>query len=82
MKAVLIIGSFIVAHFFGEATDFFEFLGATLALITTPLLLAGIPWLFYKLIKKPLTPSQIMSTYTVAWLIVAFLRINGSMNAP
>lgn len=34
-------------------------------------IIAGIPWLIYRLMKRPLSSDQFMWTFTVAWLLLA-----------
>lgn len=46
-------------------------LGKAIGMVLVSLLVAGIPWLFYRLIKKPLTTTQIMSTVTAIWVLFA-----------
>lgn len=36
---------------------------------------AAIPWIVYKLVGRPLTTEQMMSTITVGWLILAVANL-------
>ncbi|MCC5940349.1 MAG: hypothetical protein JJU37_02320 [Balneolaceae bacterium] len=37
---------------------------------------ALIPWIFYRLIGKPLTTEQMMATITVGWLILTVANLS------
>ncbi|MEE8113559.1 MAG: hypothetical protein V3T23_04315 [Nitrososphaerales archaeon] len=65
----LTIGSLLVAILTAKDLGIGGILGKTIGLLLLSLVLAGIPWLFYRLIKKPLTSTQIMSTITAIWIL-------------
>lgn len=69
--AALAGGSLVVAFFTKDDLGAVEALGKAIGMMLFSLLVAGIPWLFYCLIKKPLTTTQIMSTVTVIWALFA-----------
>jgi hypothetical protein len=37
---------------------------------------AMVPWVFYRVIGKPLTTEQMMATITVGWLILAIANLS------
>ncbi len=37
---------------------------------------AMVPWVFYRIIGKPLTTEQMMATITVGWLILAIANLS------
>ena len=68
----LAIGSLIVATQTTPDLGIGGILGKSMGIILFSLVLGGIPWLISKLIRKPMTSVQLMTTITVAWgLVVA-----------
>ena len=68
----LAIGSLIVATQTTADLAIGGILGKSMGIILFSLVLGGIPWLISKLIRKPMTSVQLMTTITVAWgLVVA-----------
>jgi hypothetical protein len=72
--AALAGGSLVIAFLTVEDSGVASSLGMAIGLMLFSLLVAGIPWLFYRLIKKPLTTNQIMSTVTVIWILFAISK--------
>lgn len=70
--AALAGGSLVVAFLTKDDLGAVEALGKAIGMMVFSLLVAGIPWLFCHLIKKPLTTTQIISTVTVIWVLFAF----------
>lgn len=68
----LAVGSLIVATQTTSDLGIGGILGKSMGMILFSLVLGGIPWLTYKLIRKPITSVQRMTQITVAWgLVVA-----------
>lgn len=68
----LAIGSLIVATQTTSDLGIGRILGKSTGMLLFSLVLGGIPWLTYKLIRKPITSVQRMTQITVAWgLVVA-----------
>ena len=68
----LAIGSLIVATQTTSDLGIGGTLGKAMGMILFSLVLGGIPWLISKLIRKPMTTVQLMTTITVVWgLLVA-----------
>ncbi len=68
----LAIGSLIVATQTTSNLGVAGILGKSMGIILFSLVLGGITWLISKLIRKPMTSVQLMTTITVAWgLVVA-----------
>jgi len=71
--AVLVSGSLVVSSLRMETKGVVFALSYGFTPLLVSLLIAGIPWLFFRLIKKPLKTAQIMSMVIVGWLIFTLL---------
>ena len=63
----LAIGSVLVATLTTSDLGIGGILGKSLSHLFFSLILGGIPWLISKLIRKPMTSAQLMTTITVVW---------------
>ncbi|WP_342349782.1 hypothetical protein [uncultured Nitrospira sp.] len=71
-------GSLVVAFLTMDDLGIPGALGKAIGMMLVSLLVTGIPWLFYRIIKKPLTTTQIMSTVTVMWALFALSQFVAS----
>ena len=66
---VLSLGSLVLGIF--STDSFVGALGFAVGHLFFSALLAGLPWLVYRMMKRGLNGEQLMSTYTVCWVLFA-----------
>ena len=57
-------------------------IGFAIAAIAIPALLSAGVWATWKVLRRPLTKGQIMSTFAVAWTVVMGLSLIGRLGQP
>lgn len=68
--ALIASGSFLVSLFTAAADGLPAVLGKTIAFFLWSFVVTAIPWSLWRLARKPLTPAQYMSIFTVVWLLL------------
>jgi len=72
---ILIVATIIVSIITSYRVTLSGLLVSVLGHLLFSILVAAIPWIVYKLIGRPLTTEQMMSTITVGWLILAVANL-------
>lgn len=67
----LLAGSVIVSAVTSQHITLTGLLMSTFAHLLFAVFVSGLPWIVYRLLNKPLTQEQLMSTITVGWLVLA-----------
>ena len=67
----LVVGSILVAATASRVSGLAGVAGGATALLLFSLLLASLPWLVSRFMKRPFTSEQFMWTYTVSWALLA-----------
>jgi len=72
---VLVIATIIVSIITSYEVTFTGLMGSVAGHLLFSIIVAFIPWTVYWLIGRPLTTEQMMSTISVAWLILAVANL-------
>jgi len=73
--AVLVAASIIVSIITSYQVTLAGLIGSVAGHLLFSIVVAYIPWLFYWLLDRPLTSEEMMSTISVAWLILAVANL-------
>ena len=67
----LVVTSIVISEYVNIDSGIAGIIGGAVGIMLWAIILAGLPQLFYYLIKSPLTPIQYMWTLTTTWLFVS-----------